>query len=484
MPRRRQSEADIGSLDNDSGKWVREYQLNPPMSAEEISGFCPYLESVLGSEIRYEYSSEQKETCCRFSLVGQLRSTAASVKIELSFRMPWTGRMQSCAAEISATAGCQTADIPADERGNIFTWIDHQISAARCSQTAAGEFFTLIERFVASPRGLLNKRVRVLDNVIALPTVFYENGQTPVGAIKCTVRSLSGTLAGDDMLSTMNRAMDAVILALGAQETWRGRDRGIPDACKGPRVLPGRVLSLRRIYGQGFQPGSSMPGLYQQSDANTSRLAELAGILKRIPPDDRAVWAALAAYRDGAESFRQSRALSVVAYMAALAALCTAKECPGEATCSKCGVLRFPHYMVGERKAIEALVLEAHKNASEETRTELSRIIAQAHRAVRSQYVHTAIPELETGRSGDLVHGLIRPQPTKKLLRELNWHATLECFPRIARRTILWKMAQQSGKRISEDLWGLEADLTKEICSTMAVRLTPGEDWLYLTGYR
>jgi len=463
---------------------VKQYQLETPVGADKITEFCQYLECKFGSEIRYEHSREKRTTFCRLKLVGTVHHLSIPVEIVISFEAPWNHCVQHYNAEVLFSKDNEVASELTNVGSDILEWIECEIKSASNNTQPACKLFTIIERFVASPRSLLNAPVKLTSNITALPTVLYNNGLLPIGALKCTIRSYGGMLAANDTSILMNRAMDILVFALGAQENWRGPVRGIPDECKGPSILQGAVRSLRRIYVPGFQPGSSMPGLYAQSEANTRRLAELAKMLQRIPYiNDKATWNALAAYRDGSECNRQNRAIYIVAYMSALAAFCSKQTCPGKVTCDKCGPLSFPHDIIGERKAVENLVLQAHSDATNETKKDICRIIKQAHRAIRSGYVHTASPMMETGRTGNLVNGLIRPGPEYQLVNELEWQETLAFFPSIARRTILWEISRRTGLLLDSHLWGLEMPSNLRLSSTLAVRIGAGYDWLYIRGY-
>ena len=102
----------------------------------------------------------------------------------------------------------------------------------------------------------------------------------------------------------------------------------------------------------------------------------------------------LLAYYAGKSIQKQQPTLALISYIAVLNSLAkrAIQKCPGEITCSRCGVLSdFKHNIIGDRAAIESTVSNILElGALPEKQKELKNLIKRVFYDQRSAFVHGA----------------------------------------------------------------------------------------------
>ena len=409
-------------------------------------------------------------TRCQFDFCAPFRGEHMAVRFILVFAVQWKHGLE--AIRVICCNDYARKDQPVEEladppvRAELGDWIQSLLSRA-LNRLAEGytERATVARRYLTDFPGMLTQPVRLLPGVIVHPTAMRDD-LSPVGAVTCTLSVPGQDAALTDSADSLDRAVDMITFAVGSIRRWSTKP-GAEQKVNETEVFAGGVRSLRRIY-----PGcDTSPAQRPNSDPeiNARRLTALAQILQRPGMDDERVWGCLAAFRDAKETARDHGGLSIVAFVASLAALCRESKCPGKVSCSECGPLDLLHNLSGERAVVEELVLAANPGISDERTTMMKRIIRTAYREMRSGFVHTARTRFEAETNSPFA--LIRPTAEDDLVKQLEWRNALHLFGSLAQRAIIVELAKRARYRLSESDWQLDKPAPVSQLGESSIRL-------------
>jgi hypothetical protein len=243
-------------------------------------------------------------------------------------------------------------------------------------------------------------------------------------------------------------------------------------------------LAKSQFIDQGFPKwprGKAFPQVFQWADDFidaemypprfvTARENPLPHWVKRIDfvwdgiqslPADKAerFTSSLFAFYSGMELLHSQPTMASVAFMAALGALAAEKrkKCDGEIACSCCGSLgSFKHDLVGDRKAIETMILELCNWESDPTTgKKVAACLRRLYSDQRSGYVHGAkLRHGEFNREGTLPSSF--PTAESFVSDTFTFEADLLSIWQLTRRVLLEWLGRETHRHVDYALFDID----------------------------
>lgn len=239
----------------------------------------------------------------------------------------------------------------------------------------------------------IENEVQTKDQKIHIfPTNIVKEGNKRVSAVSIAVEAASNRIGKSETFHDI--ALLSALLTLASGQIYRTISlTWSPESDQIEYLDSLNDVNVKRLYPYR----KNIPSISKNEvDYNISqRLNFVWNQFQSLSNEDRKNFiCALFAYYSGKDIHGKQPTLAVVAYVAALNSLVSdeKQECSGKITCSKCGILDFKHYKVGDKRAIVALIsklLELKKYPEVEQKVE--KLIECIYNKQRSAFVHGAV---------------------------------------------------------------------------------------------